>query len=116
MQQALAGKACMLKFPAARRRRERPAPPAAGAHRPLGIDGWRLAFLAVAAVSALAGLLNALFTQDPRRGSAEQQDHDHHGWGPPEKPSLRKLGREVLSVIRIPTFIIIVAQASGHGA
>lgn len=99
-------------------------PPAlyAGSHRPLGIDGWRLACLVVALVSAAVGLLNLAFTRDPLRatgssGGGQQQGHGGHagggGGGQPERASLRELAREVLWVVRIPTFVLIVVQVGG---
>ena len=42
-----------------------------GGHRPLGLEGWRFAFLSLAAVSAAAGVANLLLTEDPQW--AEQQ-------------------------------------------
>lgn len=46
---------------------------AAGAHRPLGLEGWRFAFLALAAVSAATGVANLLLTEDPPREAQRQQ-------------------------------------------
>lgn len=37
----------------------------AGAHRPLGLEGWRFAFLSLAAISAATGAANLLLTEDP---------------------------------------------------
>lgn len=44
-----------------------------GAHRPLGLDGWRFAFVSLAAVSAATGAANLLYTEDPLR--QQQQQH-----------------------------------------
>jgi hypothetical protein len=98
----------------------------AGSHRPLGIDGWRVAFLTVAALSALAGMLNIAFTRDPRRLPAADQQGQGQGQQQPgqgggssgtgqyhhQRASKGALWKEVLSIVRIPTFIIIVLQAS----
>ncbi|EFN50878.1 hypothetical protein CHLNCDRAFT_141677 [Chlorella variabilis] len=46
-------------------------------HRPLGLEGWRFAFLSLAAVSGAAGVANLLLTEDPlyerRRRRQRQQ-------------------------------------------
>lgn len=80
-----------------------------GAHRPLGIEGWRVAFLTVAALSALVGALNWALTQDPRRPRADKHSVSS-SLAPQKPPSFSVLCREVLSVIKVPTFGIIVAQ------
>ena len=53
------------------------SPPPAGSHRPLGLEGWRFAFLSLAAVSGAAGVANLLLTEDPlyerRRRRQRQQ-------------------------------------------
>ncbi|KAL4424385.1 hypothetical protein ABPG75_001686, partial [Micractinium tetrahymenae] len=174
-----------------------------GAHRPLGLEGWRFAFVSLAAVAAAAGVANLIFTEDPLRqqpaaakagykvpsrgspaaaaagapaGSWEEAGGDEGGdserqplrWGAAQergsprqrpaaasKPGLAAAGRlstcsspgsepccqaagqpeqphggpqekelplraraqhigaEVLAVLRIPTFALIVVQASG---
>ena len=38
-----------------------------GGQRPFGVEGWRVVFLIVAAVSALVGCIVALLAADPRR-------------------------------------------------
>lgn len=38
-----------------------------GGQRPFGVEGWRVVFLIVAAVSALVGSIVALLAADPRR-------------------------------------------------
>ena len=43
-----------------------------GGHRPLGMEGWRFAFLSLAAVSAAAGVANLLLTEDPQRAQQQQ--------------------------------------------
>lgn len=50
-----------------------PAAPAAASHRPLGIEGWRVAFVSLAATSAAAGAANLLLAEDPRRVAAQKQ-------------------------------------------
>lgn len=39
----------------------------AGSHRPLGMEGWRFAFLSLACVSAATGVANLLLATDPLR-------------------------------------------------
>lgn len=96
--------------------KRRELPRHAGSHRPLGLDGWRLAFVTVAAISALTGLLNAAFTQDPCRPSGGGGSHWGGAHSGSSKPAgLRVLAREVLSMVRIHTFLIIVLQASRQG-
>lgn len=41
-----------------------------GNQRPLGIEGWRFAFLVIAAVSVCTGILTLLMASDPRRVSS----------------------------------------------
>ena len=101
----------------------------AGSHQPLGVSGWRVAFFVMACVSALTGLLNLVFTRDPRRHKSQQQvqqqQHQQEqqqqqeqalqafGTSPRDKLDWGLLSREVLSVIKIPTFLIIVLQVWG---
>ena len=109
----------------------------AGAHRPLGIEGWRFAFLTVAAVSLVVGLLNIFFVHDP----SWSQDSEHHRGGGATISSsshgnrdssdagpedcgrsstsrgggmdwavLGAVWRDIRGIMRIPTFTIIIIQ------
>lgn len=46
---------------------------AAGAHRPLGLDGWRVAFASLAAAAAVAGAANLALAADPLRPAGGAQ-------------------------------------------
>ncbi len=104
----------------------------AGAHRPLGIEGWRFAFLTVAVVSVVVGLLNIIFVHDP--SWAQHEAHETHeargagaaatsdgsggqsgggGRGSGMQVDLTALWQEIGSIMVIPTFLIIIVQASG---
>ncbi|GAB2226071.1 hypothetical protein Droror1_Dr00021857 [Drosera rotundifolia] len=75
----------------------------------IGIPGWRVAFHLVAIVSVIVGILVYLFAHDPRF-----EDHDDHRRAHTSKMSfwseLKDLFKEAKSVVRIPSFQIIVAQ------
>ena len=66
-----------------------------------GIPGWRLAFLAVACVSIMVGLLNLAVGVDPV--PPQQRDKLH----------VSVLLQQMASFLRLPTFGLIVIQA-GH--
>jgi MFS family permease len=74
-----------------------------------GIPGWRIAFHIVALVSVIVGILVCIFAHDPQfsknAGKATYQA--------PNKPfysEMKDLLKVAKSVIRIPTFQILVAQ------
>ncbi|KAI8536229.1 hypothetical protein RHMOL_Rhmol10G0240100 [Rhododendron molle] len=71
----------------------------------MGIAGWRIAFHLVALISVVVGVLVRLFANDPRFDEATAQI--------PHKPfwtEVKDLITEAKSVIRIPSFQILVAQ------
>lgn len=74
------------------------------------MEGWRFAFLSVAAVSLTIGILNLMYAADPRCQPGQLRISpsagEHH-------LPLRQLLREVGSVVRIPTFLIIIVQVCG---
>ncbi|KAL6846664.1 hypothetical protein ACP4OV_024112 [Aristida adscensionis] len=77
----------------------------------LGIDGWRVAFHLVAAVSVVVGALMWLFAVDPHfPGGAAPPPAA--GGGKPQSAldEARELLREARSIIQIPTFQVFVAQ------
>lgn len=74
-----------------------------------GIPGWRVAFHLVAIVSVLVGILVRLFANDPRytSGANKMEDQISHKSFQTE---VKELFHEAKSVIKIPSFQIIVAQ------
>jgi hypothetical protein len=83
----------------------------AGHFRPLGIEGWRFAFLTVAAVSALIGVATFLLAHDPRfkdDSTPRYKGHGHAGG-----VSARGVWHEVADIIAVPTFLIIILQVRG---
>jgi len=74
-----------------------------------GIPGWRIAFHIVALVSIIVGILVRIFANDPQfsknAGKATYQAPNN-----PFYSEMKDLLKEAKSVIRIPTFQILVAQ------
>ncbi|KAK9990224.1 hypothetical protein SO802_025209 [Lithocarpus litseifolius] len=74
----------------------------------MGIPGWRIAFILVGLVSVIVGTLVHLFANDPNFSETDRaKDGIHH------KPfwlEVKELIKEAKSVMRIPSFQIIVAQ------
>ncbi|KAL7230721.1 hypothetical protein ACSBR2_009077 [Camellia fascicularis] len=73
----------------------------------MGIPGWRIAFHLVGLISVIVGILVRLFANDPRFSDSNAQAQI------PRKPfwsELKDLVKEAKSVIKIPSFQIIVAQ------
>ncbi|XP_017969843.1 PREDICTED: uncharacterized protein LOC18611582 [Theobroma cacao] len=75
----------------------------------MGIPGWRFAFHLVWVISVVVGILVRLFANDPRfsdsdTGAKEQVAHKSFSL------QLKDIIEEAKSVMRIPTFQIIVAQ------
>ena len=66
----------------------------------LGVPGWRLAFYALALVSASIATLTWLLGTDPRPVSVKAT----------AAATLAQLAREAKDVVKVPTFQIIVAQ------
>ncbi|KAM3709742.1 hypothetical protein ACJW31_02G195900 [Castanea mollissima] len=75
----------------------------------MGVAGWRIAFHMVAFISVIVGILVRLFANDPRfsksDSGARNQVIDKPFWS-----NVKELIQEAKSVIRIPSFQIIVAQ------
>ncbi|GMP26113.1 hypothetical protein CsSME_00002695 [Camellia sinensis var. sinensis] len=73
----------------------------------MGIPGWRIAFHLVGLISVIVGVLVRLFANDPRFSDSNAKAQI------PRKPFLSELMdlvKEAKSVIKIPSFQIIVAQ------
>ncbi|KAI6692058.1 hypothetical protein NL676_019768 [Syzygium grande] len=75
----------------------------------LGIPGWRIAFHLVGLVSVIVGVLVQLFASDPQFSDDNNlvKDQNSHK---PFWSDVKDLVKESKSVIRIPSFQIIVAQ------
>ncbi|WJX53502.1 hypothetical protein P8452_39487 [Trifolium repens] len=75
-----------------------------------GIPGWRIAFHIVALVSVIVGILVRVFANDPH---FPKNDKIATSYQPPNKSfysEMKDLIKEAKSVIKIPSFQIIVAQ------
>lgn len=75
----------------------------------MGIPGWRIAFHLVGLVSIIVGILVRLFANDPRFAAEDGKAIENI----PNKSfclEVKDLFREANSVVRIPSFQIIVAQ------
>ncbi|CAL5368632.1 unnamed protein product [Camellia sinensis] len=73
----------------------------------MGIPGWRIAFHLVGLISVIVGILVRLFANDPHFSDSNAEAQI------PQKPlwsELKELLKEAMSVIKIPSFQIIVAQ------
>jgi MFS family permease len=101
-----------------------------GSLRPFGIDGWRFVFYSVATTSIIVGLLNALYVHDPSyhqhqyqlqqqssqtqiQAQTHQQNNNstRSNQGPKLNAALLKSTfLDIASVMRIPTFAIIIIQ------
>lgn len=75
----------------------------------MGIAGWRISFHLVGFISIVVGILVRLFAKDPRfvdsYGNAKEQ--------PTQKPfreEVRELLKEARTVVKVPSFQILVAQ------
>uniref|UniRef100_A0A2P2JPH9 Major facilitator superfamily (MFS) profile domain-containing protein n=1 Tax=Rhizophora mucronata TaxID=61149 RepID=A0A2P2JPH9_RHIMU len=75
----------------------------------MGIPGWRIAFHLVGLISVLVGILVYLFANDPHFSDdgmkVRNQDSSKSIWS-----EMKDLIEEAKSVIRVPSFQIIVAQ------
>ncbi|XP_058085790.1 uncharacterized protein LOC131233183 [Magnolia sinica] len=75
----------------------------------MGIPGWRISFHLVALVSIIVGILVRLFANDPRFS-----DGSHRSSDPIPRKSfwleVKDLAQEAKSVVKIPSFQIIIAQ------
>lgn len=75
----------------------------------MGIPGWRIAFHLVAIISVIVGILVRLFANDPRFSETETRAKDQIS-RKSFMSEMKDLMKETKSVIRIPSFQIIVAQ------
>ena len=75
----------------------------------MGIPGWRISFHIVAIISIMVGVLVQLFANDPRFSDSNAKDRDlvksKSFW-----LEVKDVVQEAKSVIKIPSFQIIVAQ------
>ncbi|KAL4431153.1 hypothetical protein ABPG75_006409 [Micractinium tetrahymenae] len=82
-----------------------------GHTHPLGLEGWRVAFIAVGAVSLLIGLLNLLFAVDPRYKLEEPEDLRYR-----QEPDIlavatpSRMLADIAAVLAVPSFVIVVTQ------
>ncbi|KAB2597403.1 hypothetical protein D8674_000323 [Pyrus ussuriensis x Pyrus communis] len=75
----------------------------------MGIPGWRIAFHLVGLISVIVGILVLLFANDPHyiESSGRAKDIIPHK---PLSSEMKDLVKEAKSVIRIPSFQILIAQ------
>lgn len=74
------------------------------------VEGWRVAFVSVAGASLLVGIANLLYSVDPRYKVEEPQYVQEPDIFKERPISLARMGADVVSVLAVPSFIIIVAQ------
>ncbi|KAL1328099.1 hypothetical protein HN51_038032 [Arachis hypogaea] len=76
-----------------------------------GIPGWRIAFHLVAFISVIVGILVRLFANDPHFPNIKSTAHPiPENKSMPFSSQMKELLKEAKSVMRIPSFQIIVAQ------
>ncbi|KAJ0988403.1 hypothetical protein J5N97_006759 [Dioscorea zingiberensis] len=75
----------------------------------MGIDGWRLAFHLVGIISVIVGILVRLFAVDPRYMNNDIR-HTDQNQRKSVKSEVIDLFKEAKTVIKIPSFQILVAQ------
>ncbi|XP_017970761.1 PREDICTED: uncharacterized protein LOC18611584 [Theobroma cacao] len=75
----------------------------------MGISGWRFAFHLVGVISVVVGLLVHLFAKDPRFSDSDNTAKEHIEYKS-FSSKMKDMIKEAKSVMRIPTFQIIVAQ------
>ncbi|XP_039007976.1 uncharacterized protein LOC120135871 [Hibiscus syriacus] len=75
----------------------------------MGIPGWRFSFHLVWIVSVVVGVLVRLFAKDPRYSGRDNVDEEHGGHKS-FSSQVKDMMNEAKSVMRIPTFQVIVAQ------
>lgn len=95
-----------------------------GSLQPFGIDGWRFVFYSVATTSIIVGILNALYVHDPSYQQhlqtqnlqqtspqhQQQQNYIEHAGPKLNAALLKSTFLDICSVMRIPTFAIIIIQ------
>ncbi|OVA14182.1 Major facilitator superfamily [Macleaya cordata] len=75
----------------------------------MGIPGWRISFHLVGIISVIVGVLVRLFAKDPRFAEKSNTNGDLSS-GKPFALEVKELIQEAKSVMKIPSFQIIVAQ------
>ncbi|XWS33312.1 hypothetical protein CRYUN_Cryun22dG0070800 [Craigia yunnanensis] len=75
----------------------------------MGIPGWRFAFHLVGIISVVVGILVRLFANDPRFSGSENRAKEQVA-DKSFSSQVKDIIKEAKSVMRIPTFQIIVAQ------
>ncbi|KAK9838092.1 hypothetical protein WJX81_000768 [Elliptochloris bilobata] len=80
-----------------------------GGQRPYGIEGWRVVFYIVAAVSAVVGCIVALLAADPRRRAKDERNAANGGWRWAVTHA-RGMLRDIGLVLRIRSFQILILQ------
>ncbi|PRW58308.1 MFS general substrate transporter [Chlorella sorokiniana] len=79
-----------------------------GHTHPWGMQGWRVAFIAVGCTSLLIGLLNWLFAVDPRYKVEEPQYRQEPDVLAIATP--RRMLADIGQVLAVPSFVIVVTQ------
>ncbi|KAI3994148.1 hypothetical protein MKX01_012405 [Papaver californicum] len=74
----------------------------------MGIAGWRISFHLIAIISIIVGIIVGLFAKDPR--FVNKSSTDGSSLGKSLLLEVKELYQEAKSVIKIPSFQIIVAQ------
>ncbi|KAL6296983.1 hypothetical protein ACE6H2_005125 [Prunus campanulata] len=75
----------------------------------MGIPGWRISFHLVGLISVLVGILVRLYATDPHFPDGETKDSSQTS-GNSLWSQVKELAQEAKSVIKIPSFQIVVAQ------
>lgn len=84
-----------------------------GAFTPLGIDGWRFVFVSVSLLSAVVGVLNHVFVVDNaylEKAKRAKQNMDNSLSSGSVSAQIRDIAAQIGSVVRIPTFALIILQ------
>ncbi|XVF61653.1 hypothetical protein PTKIN_Ptkin08bG0147600 [Pterospermum kingtungense] len=76
----------------------------------MGTPGWRFAFHLVGIISVVFGVLVHFFVKDPRFSDTDNRAQEHVGHNKSFSSQVKDIIKEAKSVMRIPTFQIIVAQ------
>ena len=76
----------------------------------MGIPGWRMSFHLVGTISVLVGILVRLYAKDPHFPVDNPKGCSHIA--DDSSSQVKELVREAKSVVRIPSFQIIVAQGA----
>jgi hypothetical protein len=79
-----------------------------------GWEGWRFAILLLGIASCVVGVLNFGLARDPRcPGNRMRQEASSQRAAAAKRGAQPGLGKEIGSVLIIPTFVIIILQV-GH--